>query len=311
MIKSIFWNATERRLRAVWRIAITGTCTFVACLVAVIFVYLLLGDDMDALSASTVITFIYVSAGVIMGGWLLDRRDWRSFGLRFSRRWLMDLMFGLALGVVLVAANVIGLLYAGYAERASASTVWMRGELTELPGLPVLVVLFICVGIYEELAFRGYLLKNLAESWNWRRVGAPASVLASMLVTSLLFGVVHATNPNATLISTVNTALAGVLLGIPLLLTGELAMPIGLHITWNLTQSVGFGLPVSGMQFGGGLYAVESVGPAWISGGSYGIEGGVAGSIAIAVGVLLIALWVRVTNRPVRIDQRLGEAPSP
>ena len=246
---------------------------------------------------------------VTIGGRFLDRRKLADFGLHLDRRWFTDLAFGLVLGLVLVTGIVAVEFAAGWASQSAQANRLYPEEPWTLE-LATLVVLFLCVGIYEELAFRGYMLKNLAEGWNWPVVGSKNAVFAAALATSLLFGIVHGINPHATVISISNTVLSGLLFSLGLLLTGELAIPIGFHITWNLTQSGVYGLPVSGMSVGGGLFALQTSGPEWLTGGDYGPEGGLLCTITLILGMIVIAMWVRLNKRPLQIDPRLGESPT-
>ena len=103
---------------------------------------------------------------------------------------------------------------------------------------------FVSVGIREEIVSRGYQIKNLAEGFaKISFISAQSAILFSLFISSVLFGVMHLLNPNATWISTFNIVGAGILLGMGYILTGELAIPIALHITWNFFQGNVFGFP--------------------------------------------------------------------
>jgi uncharacterized protein len=132
------------------------------------------------------------------------------------------------------------------------------------------------------------------------------------VLSSAFFGYLHAANPNATLLSTFNVALAGLMLGFGYVLTGELAIPIGLHVTWNLFQGAVFGFPVSGLRVGGATFlSIDQGGPALWTGGSFGPEGGLLGPAAMVAGVLLTALWVRLRRGRVAIHTPIAQGPKP
>jgi hypothetical protein len=102
------------------------------------------------------------------------------------------------------------------------------------------------------------------------------------------------------------------MLGFGYVLTGELAIPIGLHITWNFFQGTVFGLPVSGLNpFGATFLSVEQDGPGLWTGGSFGPEGGMLGPAAMIVGTLLIALWVRLRSGKLATYTPIAEGPKP
>jgi hypothetical protein len=87
-----------------------------------------------------------------------------------------------------------------------------------------------------------------------------------------------------------SNSLGGVMYGMAFLLTGRLWLPWGLHFAWNFVQGPLLGFPVSGLD-SGGLQTIVDHGPAWLTGGSYGPEGGL---VCIAFRFLLMAmvLWV-------------------
>ncbi|HZT37818.1 MAG TPA: CPBP family intramembrane glutamic endopeptidase [Bryobacteraceae bacterium] len=137
-----------------------------------------------------------------------------------------------------------------------------------------LVLLFGAAG--EEILFRGYAFQVL--------VGV-LGPFATILPFGVLFAVAHLLNPNQTLLSPVNTALWGVLLGYAFLRSGDLWLPIGLHFGWNWLIAL-LGAPLSGFTMSvTGLTVHWRVGELW-SGGAYGPEGGLFTTLAL-IGVAI------------------------
>jgi uncharacterized protein len=129
-----------------------------------------------------------------------------------------------------------------------------------------------------------------------------------LVLSSVVFGVLHGNNPNATAFSTINLALAGVLLGLGYVLTGQLAIPIGIHITWNFFQGNVFGFPVSGGQFGAAtVVATEQGGPPIWTGGAFGPEGGLLGLLVMFAGCIAILAWVRARYGVLFVHAPLAE----
>ncbi len=66
----------------------------------------------------------------------------------------------------------------------------------------------------------------------------------------------------------------------------------GLHLMWNFAQGSVFGIEVSGMNdlvTAPVLKEIDS-GPLWLTGETYGIEGGIVCTVAIILSIALI-LW--------------------
>jgi hypothetical protein len=124
----------------------------------------------------------------------------------------------------------------------------------------------------------------------------------------LLFGLVHLGNPHASAISTASLMLAGVFLGLGLVLTGRLAIPIGVHITWNLFQGSVFGFPVSGTELSQTtVIAITQAGPGLWTGGRFGPEAGLVGVLALLVGSGLTLVWVWRRAGHLSLCTRLAE----
>lgn len=245
-------------------------------------------------------------ASVWLGGKYLDKRQFVDFGLHIERAWWIDLGFGLALGAVLMALIFLVERVAGWVTIDS----YFRTPATILFPLAIAfrLLAFVCVGVYEELLFRGYLLKNLSEGLrSVPRLGDRGAVVASVLFTSALFGLAHASNPNSTVVSTITLTLAGIFLALPYALTGSLAIPIGLHITWNFFQGNVFGFPVSGTPANSTTFiAIDQGGDVLLTGGAFGPEAGLIGLAAILLGCGLILAWVRARQGRVAVQAALA-----
>jgi membrane protease YdiL (CAAX protease family) len=138
------------------------------------------------------------------------------------------------------------------------------------------------VALAEEVAFRGF---------PYRRLIAAIGPVAATIAMSLFFGLLHMFNPGATLISTLITMLAGLLLSIAWLRTHGLWLGWGLHFAWNASMGLLFGLPVSGITEFSTVIQTRVFGRLWLTGGDYGPEAAI-----FTVLVLLAAIVVVVRS---------------
>ena len=315
VIVQMFWDSTDRRMRALWRLIlhallIVGGLLALTLLPGVSIGYG--GGETDAAPnvlkgvAPMLIFGLVVVAATLLAARFFDRRPISDLGLQLSARWWRDLTFGLLLGALLMFLIFLIELALGW--------VTIEGAFyTSLP-LPFSVafiaflVLFASVGFYEELMSRGYYFKNLAEGFNFGPVGRKVAIFLALLISAVIFGLLHAVNPNATTFSTINLFLAGVFLGVPVLLTDELAISIGVHIAWNFFQGNVFGFPVSGYTiFRTTVIDVAQGGPDLWTGGAFGPEAGLLGIAAMIVGSLLMIWWVKRTRGTVGFAHSLAE----
>jgi uncharacterized protein len=331
---NIFYNPTQVRVRAAWRLILTaiicwiGTLSPRIVLVPLVMWSLsakglltpqvmsdqaalnsLLANEAANLAWLSLVRQLWPLTFILLACWLasrfLDHRPFRDFGFHFSRGWWRDFAFGLALGA--------GLMLGIFLVEAAVGWIRITGVLPAPPrggSLAVLLVVgaagYILVAIYEELFARGYLLRNLAEGLRWRLISPRGALLVAYLLSSLVFGSLHQGNSNATPLTTPMLALAGLFLGLGYILTGELALSIGLHITLNFFQGYVFGFPVSGAAHSASLIAMQQGGPVAWTGGAWGPEGGILGLLALLVGSLLIVAWVRLTRGAVKLQDGLA-----
>ncbi len=336
LIRSIFWNSDQRRPRTLWRLISQVVLLLIVLLVLQVALGMVavgamlagLELNMDQIAdpgaiqqlmaeAPVLVTALQLSLTVAITlsiwvcGRLLDRRRFAGFGFRLSRDWWVDLAFGLSQGALLMLVIFVIQLAAGWVTVTDTFSTREPGAVFALAVLPPLVT-FLAVGFHEELFSRGYQLQNLAEGLNWSFIGPRGAIAIATVLTSALFGLLHAANPNATMVSTLYLSLAGIYLATGYLLTGELAIPIGLHITWNFFQGNVFGFPVSGTDFTTATFIrIEQAGPDVWTGGAFGPEAGLLGLGAMVLGILLTVVWVRWRYGEVDLHRPLAKTPTP
>ncbi len=298
VISRPFWNPHEHRLRAGVRVVLHF----------LLFVGVTAGRDVVSAASGAspagvvAATVAYVAGGLALA-WVMahrvDRRSLADYGLHLNGGWWLDLVVGLILGAVLMTGVFLSLRWAGWVTVTGPAATSTGMSIPLAAALRVLF--YTAVAFNEELAFRGYELKNLAEGLAGGRVGAAGAMLLAVLCSSLLFGAAHASNANATVVSTLAIVLNGLLIAWPFLLTGELAMSVGLHLTWNLFQGLVFGFPVSGNIPATHLLSIEVAGPSAWTGGAFGPEAGLVAFGWALVGGGVVAWWVRVRGRRVAL----------
>ncbi len=302
-LRTLVWNPAERRLRAPVRLL--GAVLFVAVATvgtgAVVYALALpLVLDTVGAGGTALVTGIGTVVGVAASAFLLDRRPLADYGLHLGRRWLADLGAGLVIGALLMALVFAVELAAGWVRVVGT----FRAGGAFLPAFAANVLVFCLVGVYEELLLRGVFLRNVAEGLSGY-VGRRSAVGSAVVLSSALFGALHLGNPNATLLSALGITLAGVMLAVGYVLTGELAVPIGLHITWNVFQGLVFGFPVSGLTVRTSLIATRETGPDLLTGGAFGPEAGLVGLLASVAGTVAVVWYVRRVGGRLGIDERV------
>lgn len=237
---------------------------------------------------SSLISPISLILATLLALAFIDKKAVYDIGHKPLGAYRRYLAYGLALGAGSMSAVFIVLLAAGgiTLEQGLCHPQISHGLLLGL-------ILHSFVGFSEELFFRGYTISALSET---------RSVRIAAVASSVLFSLLHALNPNASLLGMVNTFLAGGLFAYMFVRSGDLWMPIGYHATWNYFQGHVFGFSVSGMQVHG-VYTVASSHNQFLAGGAYGPEGGFVVTLALLMGFYLAR---RFTRRKATVDAANG-----
>lgn len=201
----------------------------------------------------------------------IDRAEWRTVELHRAAAGVRPLLAGFAGGSAIMLA-VCGALYAMGMLAIVDSPVtssWIAAALR------VSVVLLVA-SLAEEVICRGYLLSVIRDG-----VGMPAAVV----ITSALFGLLHLSNAGSTPQSVAVVTLAGLLLASVRIVFRSLYAAWLAHFAWNWIMAVPLHAPVSGIQFESPGYKAVTSGPEWLSGGSWGPEGGVVAAAGMLGGL--------------------------
>ncbi len=269
----------EHYLRSGWRILLF--------IVTVMLVYFLLGtlariSGFVPYQSLFFLFYIDVAIATYLMLTIVDRRKFSSVGFPLHRRILKDVLLGISIGTVMIV------LVVGVELVVGAVRLHVRPGLNFVFLLRNFGLSFIFFGYFalgEELLFRGYPFQALING-----VGA----VGATILMSIFFGIVHSANPNAGLLSTLNTMLAGAWLCIAYLKTRSLYFPFGMHFSWNLVQSFFLSLPVSGLLTNRTIFIPTDYGPDWLTGGKYGPEAGIGTTIVIVAAIAYFLLDKRI-----------------
>lgn len=282
-MKTNLFRDPRHRLRNGWKVLAFALATVLAVVA--------LGALMRALPAGVKAFVpgplpITLAAVLISWGALrLEGRRLADIGLRLDGRFLREWLAGGLAGAALIgitAALVMG----------ADGFHWIGAPRPSFDAETKVVFEFFCVAIFEELVIRGYPLqraiRGLGTGW---AVGLFALLFAALhLPGNLGYG--------GPLLATamLNIFAAGVMLSLCYLRTGSLALQIGLHFGWNLTQeSLGFG--VSGIATHGWLQPVYHHRSDWLTGGAFGLEASVFALVTVGAVILWLARRPSLTPR--------------
>jgi CAAX protease family protein len=243
---------------------------------------LMLGESIDLVSA-------------LFAAWVMSRLEGRPFGeyglpgrTAFGKLFWQGALFGLV-----EISTVLGVI--------AALGGYRFGELA-IHGVDLLRwamlwgAVFLAVGFYEEFAFRGYLQFTLSQG---------VGFWPSAIMLSLIFGIMHATNPGESWVGLAGVVLSGLFWCLTLRRTGSLWFAVGMHASFDFAETFLYSVPDSGMIFPGHLSNATLHGPAWLTGGSAGPEASVFDFMVLGV---FLFVFPRLFPAKASTNQAAGNA---
>ena len=278
-IKRLFLN--EKGLRTGWRILIFLSFTLLTLLPIVLALSLLPIDTISQdnrlfLVINTFPIFLTVIFSTYLITRFIEKRRFRTIGFEFHSGVGKEIFSGLLIGFLMISLIFFIQLIFGDVNISFANF-----------SIKVIAVNFILYTVIfaiqssgEEIFFRGYLFQALIEGTN---------KITAVGILSVMFGGVHLFNPNASIFSVLNIALTGILFSIAYIRTRSLWLPCALHFSWNFFTGFVYSVPVSGVKVSPSLLTIKNNIPEFLSGGNFGPEGGIIGSIVFLAGIFYIS----------------------
>ena len=299
-MKPIFKNLSEGRLKAGWRITLFVILFWILSssifLIKPLFKEVSKRDFLNNYSLLIVaILSISATIAVALARKNLDKRNIKSLGLKFNRQSLKDLVFGFLLSGIMAAAflgiaSLLGLVHINSFEFVSLEFARSNSNgyvdfisYFSFGFLMIVLIEHVLVGYWEELVFRGYLFQNMKDG---------LGLVWAVIISCLLYGIIHSANPNATILSTIIIIFFGFLRLYGYLITNMLWLSMGMHIGWNFFQSPIFGFAASGHQHAT-LIKLTINDPEWLSGGSFGPEGSLLIIPILFLALAVMRIWGR------------------
>ena len=282
--RRVFYGVSE--IRAGWRLAI-----FLAIVIALtsatnLMVRRLLGGadaTMLFLVREVMDLLIFLFVSFIMGR--IEGRTIADYGLPWRKMFRAEFCRGVFLGfasitALLMVLRLVGVFHFG-AIALHGAEIWKWAIIYAL--------VFILVALREEFRARGYALFTISMGIGFW----PAAILSSAY-----FGYSHHLNAGEDWIGLVNAGVFGLLACLLLRRTGNLWMPIGLHMAFDWGETYFYGVAYSGNALPGHLLNTTSSGPAWLSGGTVGPEGSVLCTLLLVVVWTICSGWFREVKYP-------------
>lgn len=212
-----------------------------------------------------VISFIFIK--------FFEKKDW-SYIRIYNEKKLKFFFVGNLISLILILLFTILLLIYDDIQLSFNSASLFSAFIY----IVLFLVSFFLMAFYEELIFRGYILKTIETNFN---------LISAIIITSLLFSIAHSLRPNFSIISFSNIFLFGCFLSLICIYYNNLWLVIGIHFSWNFLMWF-FNYPLSGAKYPNPVIKLNYVEYSFLSGSKFGPED----SVLLAILTLVIIVFI-------------------
>jgi membrane protease YdiL (CAAX protease family) len=197
----------------------------------------------------------YAGMGLALDG---QRHPLREQGLPRRPGWPREAGLGLAVGWAMAVACVLPMVVGG-----GIAIVLILGH-TAWGWLAADAAFFALVALAEEVAFRGYGFQCFE-----RAVGP----LGAALGFAAFYAIMQALLPGSSRASVAVSVVLSLVLSTAYLRTRALWLSWGINFGWKASRALLFGLAISGDNSHSSVVQGNPMGPFWLTGGGYGLDG--------------------------------------
>lgn len=203
---------------------------------------------------------------------IIDRESFKEIGFNFTNRFT-DILIGIIFGFFMMGLGTLFLM--------SIDAVTYKGVNLNMYQLCHMFFLFCIVALKEELFYRGYILRNMMYSFN---------KYLALVISASVFSLLHGINADLTLLAFINIFLGGIMLGLAYMYNKNLSLPIALHFSWNLFQSL-FGINAGDAPYS--LFVFEKSESGMINIGGVSFEQPLLFTFMHIILIFAIYIWYR------------------
>lgn len=222
----------------------------------------------------------------------VDLRPFSDYGINLrDKAWWLDFIFGLCLGIFMVAVLFAIFFSQSWVE---VSQIFVVPSATELVnGVFFIILSIFAFYLFESLWIWSFVLRNLAEGFVYlNRLNGRVPTIAALLISLVMFIFIQTDTPAVNMILVSNRFRAGILLALPFILTQRLGLTIGLALGWSIAQINIFGFPNTlPYQSTFAFISLMPTGPVRWTGGQAGIGTGLMAMVVLIMAGGMITLW--------------------